>query len=614
MGQRLYEMGLSDSGEDWMIFAAADHQNANVFNLHTLDDKISTIKLNLEVGQRATRCAAYETASKYLGTARQILLVIQDPWTTYFDLSLRVHQAMAEVELCRGNFDFGRDIGSKVLEHAKSLDDMIPTQMALSKAFGREKKHREALAMSVSVLQKLQEYPKGNVGLYLGLVKDFMFVKSYLQKKTDSELLGFPLMKNERKEAAMAFLLLSSYQGYACGKEILFVVGTLRMLRITFKHGLCAQSGMAFTGYSLLCNNINDMEGAVRFSRLSRQIIESTKAKHLESMQLFVAAQFIMAGKDPHQEVIETFERAHKCGMETGDIENGLLSMTTCYHYEFVSGYSLGPLDAKFARVVEKLKTYNLNSVLVKTIEQWLVVQYLTGSATSPLDFTELEKLGPESFDSADPYPLLYGYLSRLQLGVYFGDYKFAEKIVRKLAPLSKFCKCFPINSLRLFFSSLTYASLARETRKKSHILKARKYLKQLRTFCKIKGMCSWHRCVVMEAHLKSWGKKMKDLSAQLVYDHAIMAAVKANHHQDAALAAQLAGEHFLSMVDHSPESDRRRLGRKYLTQAREFYRRWGAAAQVERMEKKYAGHLESSLTWCEEHSDHGYIEFSLEA
>jgi hypothetical protein len=607
MGQRLYEMGLSDSGEDWMIFAAADHQNSNVCNLHTIDDKISTIKLNLEVGQRATRCVDYETASKYLGTARQILLLIQDPWTTYFDLSLRVHQAMAEVELCRGNFDFGRDIGYKVLEHAKSLEDMLPTQLALSKALGREKKHRESLAMSVSVLQNLQEYPKGILGLYLGLVKDFIFVKSYLKKKTDSELLGLPLMKDERKEAVMAFLLLNSYQGYACGKLLLFVVGTLRMLRISFKHGLCAQTGMAFTAYSLLCNNINDMEGAVRFSRLARQIIESTKAKHLEAIQLFVAVHFIFGWKDPHQEVIETFERAHKSGMETGDIENGLLSMTTCYHYEFVSGYSLGPLDAKFARLVEKLKTYNLDSVLVKTIEQWLVVQYLTGSATSPLDFTELEKL-----DSVEPWRLLYGYLGRLQLGVYFGDYKFAERIVRKLAPISKFCKSFSTNSLRLFFSSLTYASLARETRKKSHILKARKYLKQLRTFCKIKGMNSWHRCLVMEAHIKSWDKKMKDLSVQLVYDHAIMAAIKANHCQDAALAAQLAGEHFLSMVDHSSESDRRRLVRKYLTQARELYRRWGAAAQVERMEKKYAGYLESSLTWSEEHSDHGYIEFSL--
>jgi predicted ATPase len=343
--------------------------------------------------------------------------------------------------------------------------------------------------MSVTALRLLGEYPKGFIGLHhVGLIKNFLAVKRYLKKKSDEDILSLRLMNDPVKESAMAFLATAAYQSYLCHDDIGFLAATLRMLRITFKYGLCGQSGAAFTGYCLVCNNLNDMRGAVRYATVASRILILTKAKELECLQLFVVAHWISAWKEEHSKVLGIYARGHKSGMETGDFDNDLLISTASYHHEFVAGYHLGPIEIKFRNLMAKLRLYKVESIQVMTREQWLVIQHLRGTATSKLDFfAELDKFGPESHQSDETYRLLYVYLGCLQLGVYFGVYKFAERMFLKVAPMSEFYKSHSINSLQLFFGSLTYSTLAKETGKKSYHSKGRKIWKQLKALMNVR-------------------------------------------------------------------------------------------------------------------------------
>lgn len=596
MGKRLYDLGHTDGAEDWMLYAAADHLNSV---RSFLEDPLFLIKLNLEAGDRAASRAAFETASKYLGFALQDLLHTNDPWERHYNITLKVYQTIVDVKLCQGHLSVGKTIGDEVLKKAKTNEDKIPTQLALSKALGREEKHQESFEMSVTTLQLLKEYPRRTVSLHAGLVKDLMFVKRYFKKNSNEDILKLPLMRDKKKEFIMAFLSSSAYQAFYCGNMVEFLVGTLRMIRISIKYGLCGQSGVAFTGYCLFCNNINDMEGATRFSGLARKVLQVTKAKHLEALQLFVVEHWINAWKNPHQDVLDMYEYAHKAGMETGDFENGLLSRTAGYHHEFAAGYPLSPLSAKFSNLVLVLKNYKIDAVCGMTMEQWFVVRYLTGNTT-----TSFKSFEAQTGDSSDTYRLVYGYLARLQLAVYFGDYDFAEKMVEKLTPISEFDKSHSVNSLRLFFSSLAYTTLARKSKKKIYESKARKFCDQLISLCKVKGSNSLHRCTLMEAHLKSLGGK-KSALVQSSYDHAIAEALKKGQKQDAALAAQLAAEHFLSIGDDVLSSvlltkARDLLVKKYLTEARDLFREWGAKTLVAHLEQIYSKHINPSANQSE--------------
>jgi hypothetical protein len=192
-----------------------------------------------------------------------------------------------------------------------------------------------------------------------------------------------------------------------------FLVMCLLMLRTTISHGLCGQSGVGLIGYALICNNLNDMGGAHRFSALSRQVLERTKAKHLEAIQMLVVAHWITGWRDPHPQVLTVFERGYRSGMETGDFENALLCLTSGYHHEYAAGYPLPILDAKYAQLTDRLRMYKIDAILVMSLEQWRKIQHLMGQNNSgglPLDVNELGTFGPGRHnDGSEKYRLLYG-------------------------------------------------------------------------------------------------------------------------------------------------------------------------------------------------------------
>ncbi len=143
MGRRLYKIGKSDAGETWMLFAAADHLNSSL----SLTDKdpLFLARMNLDIGERSSKVSAYDQASKCLMAGLEALLLIpdHDPWEEEYDLTLRLHRTIADVELCRGNFESGNEIGQRLLEKARSLQDMLPTYESLALALGREELHAE---------------------------------------------------------------------------------------------------------------------------------------------------------------------------------------------------------------------------------------------------------------------------------------------------------------------------------------------------------------------------------------------------------------------------------------------------------------------------------------
>jgi len=162
LGLKLYNMGMQGSSEDWILFSAADHLNATSLQIET-DDPTFLIKLNLQVAERASSVAAYQYAIKYLAMARQSLLRMNNPWEEYYDIALRVHQATVEAELCLGHFDVGMAVGQTVISRATSLEDKLPTQIAICRAFGRREQHKKAYDMSVDILRLLGGHSEGEI-------------------------------------------------------------------------------------------------------------------------------------------------------------------------------------------------------------------------------------------------------------------------------------------------------------------------------------------------------------------------------------------------------------------------------------------------------------------
>ncbi|KAL3908376.1 MAG: hypothetical protein SGARI_003089 [Bacillariaceae sp.] len=215
------------------------------------------------------------------------------------------------------------------------------------------------------------------------------------------------------------------------------------------------------------------------------------------------------------------------------------------------------------------------------TEEQWRKIKHLMGRnpGGNPLDVKELSEFGPlKQNDGSEIYRLLYGYLARLELAVYFGNMEFAEKMAIECRKNDK-DNSFTTNSLRL----------------RHYRRKARRCYKELKSLCDIKGLNSWHRCLVMEAQLKTMATKEVS-RVEATFDRALQCCLSSGHIQDAGLACQLAAEFLSSLPNqdqqhqHSAEfgQSNTSLLQKYLDQARSLYYQWGAYRLVQHLEKKY--------------------------
>ena len=145
---------------------------------------------------------------------------------------------------------------------------------------------------------------------------------------------------------------------------------------------------------------------------------------------------------------------------------------------------------------------------------------------------------------------------------------------------------CYLTTSIRIFFSGLTASSLARRTGKRKHKQYAKSATSEMHEIMKSRGLNNLHRYLLMKAHLEAClnpkGKGIKD-----AFDRAITAASRAGFSQDAALANELAGEHFASIEDDDYWPNH------YFARAHSLYSEWGAKAKVDHLKETWGKYIE---------------------
>ena len=589
LGSRLFELGsLPDSGEDWMLFVAADHLNSihdakPNSSSHQLDPLILA-RLNLEVGDKATKIAAFSQASGYLQRGVELLKQMPSCWQDHYDLSLQLYRNLSDVKLFQGNFDEGNKFGQDLLENANSLKDRIPTHISLAQAAARQRKYTESVKLYQDALKMMGQYPKRKIAC---MVKDYFAVKRFLRKNSDDDILILPMMTDETQLMTMSMFAELGLDAFTCGDRVEFMFATLRQLRISFAHGLCGDTANGLAYFSLaLFGNMGDPEGGRRLSSLSCKVCELTNAKGVETSVVFIRNYFIDGWDQPHADVIASYQRAFKIGMEAGNLRWAFLNLWQASVHAFLAGFPLGPLVEATQAMKDWAFLYKFEAFEIDVI--LLPMLHLTGRADTPLNFEELAKFGPKADypRSSQTYRLLDGYGGRLKLAIWFGEYSFAETMVAKLKEVPSPDASYQFITSRTYYSGLMASGMARQTGKKKYRSKAKKFAKEMKQLVRAKGINSLHRQLLMEAELVD-SNKANEEKGKAKYDQAIAAAFTAGNLSDAGLACELAGE-FLLRIGNTTTC------RQYFTRSRSRYVHWGATVKVDHLDVKRGSYMDS--------------------
>jgi hypothetical protein len=245
--------------------------------------------------------------------------------------------------------------------------------------------------------------------------------------------------------------------------------------------------------------------------------------------------------------------------------------------HAYCAGFPLDPILRTGSKLLQQLKLYSVESILVSYDPFRFTILQLMGVADTPVDWTEVDKAPLEGADVDETFRWIWFYWSRLQLAYYFGELEIADRIVEPFHTLSAIDTSYIVTSIRCYFSGLTASGMTRRTGKKKYRRRARKATREMEKIMRSRGLNNLHRYLLMQAELLACEKKRKGSDIKRAYDKAIASAGKVGFTQDAALGNELAGEYFLTLGDEF-------WTKHYFTRAHELYHEWGAKAKSDHL------------------------------
>ena len=182
-------------------------------------------------------------------------------------------------------------------------------------------KLEEGISRCTSILAQLGEVIPTDVtaDLYAAEVAQ---VKSLLHGKSWEDLLSLPLMRETQKLAAMQFMNHALSMTYAA-KPFLNPIIVFRMVKMSFEHGICNKSALAFACYGgwLVSEPTCDVEGGYRMGRVAIEMMKRLGSTEMTPRIYTVVYGLINIWKEPWQAGQSKFSEAYEAAGKTGDLE-----------------------------------------------------------------------------------------------------------------------------------------------------------------------------------------------------------------------------------------------------------------------------------------------------
>jgi histidine kinase len=631
LAKHMIGLGKSSEGEDWMLFVAADHLSSVRKNDMT---PLEIATLNAQVGAKAVATAAFFPALKYLERGMEALNQIESPWELHYDLALRLYRSAANVELCFGDFAKGEALCRVLIANATSTREKLRIKLNLAQALGQIERHKEAMDVHLDALYSINALPKRFH--FVRALRELVMVKSLLKTYSDQEINALPPMADDNALSAMEHMMDLAQRCLFCGIMETLLLSILRLMLMTFKHGLCAESAQAFASYGMIVTGQGDIEMGRRMAKLAKQILEKVdqidrvRAKKRESVILLVNANFIESYCIPIPHVLVSLRLAYKSGMEAGDLENvsannygatdlysvrwnkcdlmryilfllmlqGYIAWALSNVLAYSAGFPLGLIATAGAKLVHQLKQYGVKSVIAMFEPAYFTYVQLMGTSQESFGWDNLDEMisvkkGNASHD--ETFRLAWWYWSRLQLAYYFGEFEIAGKMYYLELKSSAVDTSYIFTTIRVFFSGLAASGLYRKTGKRMYKRRAKMMIKEMEKVMSSKrGLNTLHRYLLMQADMMACSSSKRRKGHNTVknaFDEAIVMAGKAGFRQDAALGNELAGEYSLTTRE-----DNTFWAEFYFSRAYDLYMEWGAVAKADQLKTKRGDLIKESL------------------
>eukprot|EP00539_Tryblionella_compressa_P002299 CAMPEP_0178748948 /NCGR_PEP_ID=MMETSP0744-20121128/9148_1 /TAXON_ID=913974 /ORGANISM="Nitzschia punctata, Strain CCMP561" /LENGTH=799 /DNA_ID=CAMNT_0020402327 /DNA_START=49 /DNA_END=2449 /DNA_ORIENTATION=+ len=544
---------------------------------------LKVAKICLEAGHTLMISAAFSEAVTYLDAG--IMFLPANHWKIDRVLSLELYSSAAESESLAGD---GRRIEQYCYEVINQKDASMTEKfraydVLITFTWGKKNDYQGAADMALHVLTELGcKLPKRMQLFHVlsGIIK----MKRTMKNFGPDAILSHEEMTEYPKVQSMVMLDRLVTVAYQL-KSPYLPLAILKSFNWSIKYGVSEYSPSAFALVALvLMAQLKDFELSRTWANYALNLIRTRKEYEVaRSRTLFVTHGFVLHASLPYQKCAQRLLEGYRSGMSTGDTENACWNAYVYCDISFYTGKNLRRLSADWEVYTNQMFSLQKMQPCNQSKHLWQVAQNLMGLSDDPFvlkgkaysfDETEFETMGISTVVSV--------YNSLVYLAYFMCDdingADWALELYTKYTEEEMDPGTFINDSLRAHIAVLCY-SAARKSKKKQYVSLARKCHKHVRTIGKKGNPNLTHMEKLLDAEFDAL--KGRKSEARRNYEAAITLAARKGIVSEQAIINERYGDFvFESLIDYNDTSYRYR-------HAVELYEEWGAAAKVQKLQKK---------------------------
>lgn len=565
------------------IFDVVQQFNKAIDTIENTEKKLQLVELNLKAGEQSRASISFDVAYKYFESA--LSLLPSNNWEEHYQLTLSLHNNMAEAALLSGNFEQCQILLSKIFENVQNpLDKVKAWQINLQKSKSKAETNA-TIQVGIQALKNLGfqlTIPDKKYMVFWEIIRTDFLLKQHIPKKIDS----LPSMTNQTQLAIVEILNELLTPSYVHGHN-LFPLIICKLINLSLKHGGNTVFPFALLTYASICINFRkQINKGYDYGKIALSLSEK-EGENIHFKVVSIFHTLVHHWKAPLQESLPKLLQSHKRLLALGDFEFAGISMATYLSYSFFSDKNLRSLKREAEnhyKVVQALKVMNSDYRMQMYLQAIHNLCNITDNPTvlSGKAFDEVSYL--PIFKSNEAFLLLYIYnCLKLNLCYLFGDYQNALKAAKTFEEYSAagtngmfshpaFCTYDALTHLAAF-SEMTQQEQQQALK---HVKTIQKKMKRWSQFAPHNFEHKWY---LIEAELYRVQNKTK--KAIEYYRKAISLARQSNFLSFEAQGNELLGKLYLSLGEED-------FAEFYLQKALINNQQWGAFAKVEQLINDY--------------------------
>jgi PAS domain S-box-containing protein len=572
------------------LFEIVNHLNMALMVIDQPAERDLLAGLNLRAAQKARAANAYAAAYDYARIGTDILGAAG--WTQQYQLTLALHDNLADAAFLAGEFTSIPQIFQTVLERAQSPIDRVKSYETILQFHTLHKQYPQAINRGLEILHQLGIKLSLQPSKFL-LLQELAKTKLALSGKSDESLLRLPAIIDYIPLARLQILELLMIPAFFCSQELMLVLAT-KGIQLTLKSGNSPWAASFYGTYGMILSTLGDLKQSYRLGQLALTLVDRFDNLAITAQIKATVPWFTQPWQQDLRSSIAVVDESITAAIDSGNPTFLGIGAYIAMIMRFYAGVSLDELAIKMQEL-EQLITQSKDESSYQLFQIYLQATIELRSSDGCLDKSieisheemssifQWQKHGEAAILSAI-------YSIKTFLAYIFGDIPAALNYADLQLPyistktgIAMAGIYDPLTRLAVYPSSnkkLQQKLLERVNQTQCQLAKRAKLMPG--NFQHKYDLVAAEKCRVLG-----------DFTTAIeLYDLAITGAKKNEFVQEEALANELAAKFYLAW-------GKEKIAATYLQEAYYCYLRWGAMAKTNDLEQRYPQLLAPILKQC---------------